>query len=153
MTSDDGVIVEADGSGSVTASHFWYEPGTYTVMLFVVDDDTRQGLAEWTVVVSSPEDAIDSVDEYIQDLSDTAFGKNPNVVLNRKDAMHGMLTDIKEMINEEHYNGALKSLLNSFRTKMDGLPQKGSDWIITPVDQGNLCMMVDALAEYITLMR
>ncbi len=48
-----GVVTEAAGNGSVTASHAYSAPGTYTVSVNVVDDDTGSvtGTAAASVVV------------------------------------------------------------------------------------------------------
>ena len=50
-TTSVGVVNEADGSGSVTGSHTYTEPGVYTVKLTVTDDDGDSGESVYQYVV------------------------------------------------------------------------------------------------------
>ncbi|HSV42487.1 MAG TPA: PKD domain-containing protein, partial [Methanomassiliicoccales archaeon] len=152
-TSENGVVFEADGSGTVAASHSWSVAGTYTVRLTVTDDDTEDSWVEWRIVVVSAQDAIGIVDDYIQELPNPAFAKNAKAVLDKKGALHVMALDMIAMIDDGDYNSALNSMIRNFESKMDGLPTyKNSDWIVTKTDQANLCSMLDDIEEYLSLM-
>ncbi len=49
-----GVVVEANGSGSCTATHTYTAPGVYTISMTVTDDDGASDTESWLVVVYDP---------------------------------------------------------------------------------------------------
>ena len=51
-TTDAGVVTEANGVGSVAASHIYEAPGIFTVTVSVQDDDGGIGTAELTLTVT-----------------------------------------------------------------------------------------------------
>jgi hypothetical protein len=57
-TSDPGIVTEAEGDGSVAASHVYTAPGTYTVTVTVTDDDGGSHLDTFEVTVDDAPGAI-----------------------------------------------------------------------------------------------
>ena len=146
--------VNVHGGTTVSASHTYSEAGTYVVTLTITDDDSVAGYDTFEVTVSSAEDTVEVVDNYIQSLPNSAFAKNPKIASERKNALHNMLLDVILKIEGEEYNGAIQDLLNNMKEKVDGLPSmKNSDWIVKPMAQAALCLMIDDIVEYLTLMK
>ena len=67
---------QPDTTGTSTAEHAYSEPGDYTVALDVTDDDSGIGTDTSTGAITTAEEAIPVVDEYIHDLPDGTFKNN-----------------------------------------------------------------------------
>lgn len=137
-------------TGTLTPSHVYMAPGTYTVTLTITDDDTGvdiQTLAEDIEVVDQF-GALEDIDEYIQDLDGSYFKGNP---VQRKNALHNMLSGVYDMLVDLEYNGAINDLQNNIKAKADGYlgGNPNNDWIIDQDAQEHLCMKIDDLSAYL----
>jgi PKD repeat protein len=131
-----------------TAIHTYADPGTYTVTLTVVDDDGGVDTDTYSVQVLTPGEAVDMINDLINDLPDGAFkGKADN----RKDAFEYMFSAIGEQLAEEKYQGAIMDLLLNVRTKVDGEVDglSKNDWITNTVAQQDICWKIDGLVAYL----
>ncbi len=134
-----------DSTGSCTASHTYSSTGTYTVTVTFTDDDGGAGSDTYVVVVVTVEEAVQDLNDYIQDLPDEAFKNNP---AQRKKALGSMLSEVIEKIMYEDYAGAINKL-NSIRDKADGT---GPDWITDPDAQEHVLMKIDDIVTYLALL-
>ncbi len=96
------------------------------------------------VIDVDPMDLLDKIIEYILGLDDDCFKNNAD---NRKNALVNKLEEVRKMINEGDYEGAIDKLLNDIRPKMDG--EGKNDWIICEDAQNDLTGMIDELIEYL----
>jgi len=138
-----------DATGTCAVNHVYAVPGTYTVTLTVVDDDGGVGTATLIVRVVGAAQVVDLMDAYIQSLPSQAF-KGP--ASERKKALHGILVDVKRMIERGKYQGATDKLVTDIRAKADGSVggDAKNDWIIDPLAQYDLCNMVDDIRVYLS---
>ncbi len=91
------------------------------------------------------EEKIDEIKDYINDLPDEAFEKNPD---QKKNTLSNKLDAVLNMIAEGDYEGAINKLENDIRRKMDGEPSP-KDWIIDPEAQQDLMAMIDELIAWL----
>ncbi len=96
------------------------------------------------VIDVDPMDLLDKIIEYILGLDDDCFKNNAD---NRKNALVNKLEEVRTMINDGDYEGAIDKLLNDIRPKMDG--EGKNDWIICEEAQNDLTGMIDELIEYL----
>jgi len=132
-----------------------YDSAGERVSTPLVADLDGDGLAEIVIRVKEkiiclqnkqidPMDLLDKIIEYILGLDDDCFKNNAD---NRKNALVNKLEEVREMINNGDYEGAIDKLLNDIRPKMDG--EGKNDWIICEDAQNDLTGMIDQLIEYL----
>jgi hypothetical protein len=155
--TDAGALVESGGSGTVDGSHAYAKPGSYTVTLKVSDDDGGMATSSWQVTVVDAHGARIIMNNNIQSLPSSAFIKLPNSVTVGKAALNTLINYDISMVDRHDYAGAGSFLLGNVRTMMDGLPntmnKMNIDWIADPIQQHKLCLMVDDIAAYLSLMK
>jgi hypothetical protein len=147
-TSDSGTVVESGGSGTVTGSHVYAVPGTYSVILTVTDDDTGYSTDTFEVVVVDASGAMDIMDEYIQDLSDGSFAGNAN---NKKNALSNMIDALHYMVRVGDYHGAITYVQHNLVPRVDGFigGNANNDWIKDPQAQEKLAQMLNDICDYL----
>jgi outer membrane protein assembly factor BamB len=131
-----------------------YDSGGVRVSGTMVADIDGDGLAEilirlgGTVVCLQngfdPLDLLDEIIEYILGLPDECFKNNAD---NRKNALVNKLEEVRQMILDGDYEGAIEKLENDIRPKMDG--EGNNDWIICEDAQEDLTGMIDRLIEHL----
>jgi outer membrane protein assembly factor BamB len=92
----------------------------------------------------NPLDLLDKIIEYILGLPDECFKNNAD---QRKNALVNKLEEVRQMIINGDYEGAIAKLKNDIRPKMDG--EGNNDWIICKYAQEDLTEMIDMLIEYL----
>ncbi|MEE9151551.1 MAG: hypothetical protein V3U20_06945, partial [Thermoplasmata archaeon] len=87
---------------------------------------------------------LDKIIEYILGLPDECFKNNAE---QRKNALVNKLEEVRQMMIDGDYQGAIDKLTNDIRPKMDG--EGKNDWIICKNAQQDLTRMIDQLIEYL----
>jgi len=147
-----GTLIEEndppDATGTVSDSHTYGEPGTFTVDLEVVDDDGGTGTAATSVKVMTAEEALDFINDYIQDLAESSF-RGP--AAQRANSLSNKLEEVKNILDSDDPMGAVNKLINDIRDKMDGSlgGNPRNDWIVDAEAQADLCLMIDELVAYV----
>jgi PKD domain-containing protein/Big-like domain-containing protein len=70
----------AGGSGNTSASHSYAAAGTYHVSLTVTDKDGGAGVASATVVVQTPQQALTSIQSYVNSISTLNKGQKYSLI-------------------------------------------------------------------------
>jgi parallel beta-helix repeat protein len=98
---------------------------------------------DWYPLVSS-RSLTGPIDNYIQELSETAFKSRPE---QRQNALHNKLGDVLELVETNEHQEAIDKLIHDIRVKMDGSVdgKANNDWITDPAAQEDLCEMIDEL--------
>ncbi len=147
-TTNSGTVVESGGSGTVTGSHVFMLPGIYIVTLTVTDDDSGIDSDTFAIEVVDAQGALDDLNDYINNLDDSAFKNNGAQC---KNAFSNMIDALHSMVDSAAYNGAIHDMQNNLRGKADGT-QGGNpknDWITDPTAQYDITMKLDDISAYL----
>jgi hypothetical protein len=147
-TTTIGTVVETSGSGTVSGSHTFSAPGTYSVEVTVTDDDGGYDSYIIIVEVVDADEAIEDMNDYIQALDDSYFKNSPT---NRKNAINNKISAILTVLENENYNAVINMLTEDIRDKADGQIDglTGDDWIADYTTQYHICMKIDDIVEYL----
>ena len=139
---------EPDSTGTITGEHSYATPGTYTVTLTVTDDEGASDTATTTVVVVTALEALQDLDDYIQNTANEDYKDKANA---RKKAFSRKFGAIYKILDTENYLGLIKILNEDIREKCDGLidGDPNGDWIIGEVAQAHICQKIDDISAYI----
>lgn len=124
--------------------------GLCSGVLEIISNDPDESIVEvqFTGVGDGVQDAVDEINEFIQDLPEDAFINNAN---ERKSAFVEKLQEVIKLINAGNYVEAILKLKHDIRPKCDGSlgGNPYNDWITDPKAQQKLCEMIDALIAYL----
>ena len=139
---------EPDSTGTITGEHSYAAPGTYTVTLTVTDDEGDTDTATTTVVVATALEALQDLDDYIQNVDDEHYEIKANVA---KKAFSNKFKAIYKILDTENYLGLIKILNEDIREKCDGLidGDPADDWITDYDSQDHICMKIDDITAYL----
>jgi hypothetical protein len=143
--------VEPDAWGNSTAYHVYEEPGVYNVTLTVEDDDGGVGTFGFSVTVSTVQEALQDLADYINNLPDEAFKWK---AWKRKKFFNHIFTIVDKLIERKRYKGAYMILLGAVRKKADGFVDGWlcNDMIIDPEAQEHICMKIDDIVLYLKIL-
>lgn len=140
----DGTII----TGTLTPSHTYMDPGDYTITLNITDDDTGQGSATWDVEVVTIQEAIEDLDDYLQDRPDDNYKDKAK---NRKKSFDNKFNAIYKMLENEEFQKIIDKLNLDIRIKCDGTIDGDpiDDWITDPTAQTHICQKIDDITAYL----
>ena len=150
--TEAGVVTEEnnqpDSTGTSTAEHAYSAPGTYTVTLTIMDDEGDSDSETMEVIVVTALEAIQDLDDYIQNVSDDDYKDKAN---NRKKAFSNKFGAIYNILENENYLSLINKLNVDIREKCDGLidGDQHNDWIIEYNAQYHICMKIDDITSYL----
>jgi chitodextrinase len=139
-------------TGKTQTTYFYPAPGTYVVSLQVIDDDGAQGGDKTTLKISSPLEALETLNLYVQGLPDKFF---VNPASETRKAFAKLLAGVRKLIIEENYKGAAVRLKTEVRIRCDGYVDGflKDDWLIHKKAQRDACLMIDDLIEYLVSLK
>ncbi len=104
----------------------------------------------FSFTVQTTVEAIDEMIAYIEDLPSSAV-KAP--AAQTRAALANKLQVVRGMLDKGNYKGAIQMLSKDIRAKADGTKggQPHDDWVVTPAEQEQFCLMLDNLLDYLKL--
>ena len=157
---DDGIIVEGvpieqnnppQAIGGSIIQHAYPQPGIYSVMLTITDDDGGAGVSlPWIVMVQTPGQGVQTLDDFIQILEAEAFRNNAR---QRQRALHSSLRAVIQLIDAGEIQQAIDNLLD-IRSRADGSlgGNPNNDWITDQAAQQEICAMIDDIIANLQLL-
>jgi hypothetical protein len=151
-STEPGTLTEEndipDATGSVLDGHTYGEPGLFTVLLEILDDDGGIGTASIEVEIMTASKAVDFADSFIQDLPESCFKGQAD---NRKNAFSNKFKAVKNALDAGGIRGAINKLMNDIRAKADGSVdgKSSNDWITDVEAQEEICLVIDELVKYL----